>query len=76
MRKSKLRSGEKIHVVTVGHYVKASDFAHALRDHFYNKGDTFPNTLTKKRAEEILRDSLFFHGLSGQYSNEEFESST
>lgn len=75
MRKSKLRTGEKMHVVTIGHHVKLGDFASALTGHFYNHGEQFPCTLTKKRAGEILKTSLFFNGLKGEYSEGQFEAS-
>ena len=75
MVKGKLKSGAKMFVVRTEHYVKDRDFATALTDEYFNKHESFPKNLTKKRAEEILKNSLFFFGLQGQYEDTYFEAS-
>ena len=75
MEKYKLKAGENIFVVRVEHNVTLRVFAVALTDTFYNKGEEFPERLTKKEAEKILRLSLFSYGCQGQYEDGYFEAS-
>ena len=60
-------------VVRIEHFVKDSDFATALTDKYYNEHENFPSSLSKKEAEKILKRSLFFFGLQGQYEDGYFE---
>ena len=73
MVKSQLKDGRKMFVIRIEHFVKDSDFATALTDKFYNEHEPFNNKITKKEAEEILKRSLFFYGLQGQYEDGYFE---
>lgn len=74
MRKSKLTDGTPILCVKVEHYVKATNFAHALADHFWCNSIQFNPAITKKEAWEILLNGLFFNGLHGEFRGEQFES--
>ena len=75
MERYKLKSGENIFVVRVEHNISLRVFAVALTDTFYNNGEEFPERLTKKEAEKILRRSLFFYGIQGQHPDGYFETS-
>lgn len=73
MVKGQLKSGDKMFVVRVEHFVTKTVFATALTDNYYSKGEDFETGLTKKKAEEILRRALFFNGIYGQYEAGYFE---
>lgn len=75
MEKYKLKSGGNIFVVRVEHNVSLRVFAVALTDNFYNNNEDFPEKLTKKEAEKILRRSLFKNGVQGQFEDGYFEAS-
>lgn len=75
MIKSKLENGTPMLVVKVEHYVKASDFATALTDYYYNKSEPFNKKLKRREAMEILSHRLFFYGLNGEYDAGFFEAS-
>lgn len=75
MRAGILESGDKMYVVQTLHYVKLGDYATALADYFYNNNEDFDIKLTKQGAEKILKRSLFFYGLDGQYEPGYFEAS-
>ena len=75
MEKYKLKTGENIFVVRVEHNISLRVFAVALTDTFYNNGEEFPEKLTKREAEKILRHSLFRYGCQGQFEDGYFEAS-
>ena len=73
MTECKLTNGEHILAVRTEHNVKRVTYTTALTDYFYNEGENFPEKLTKKKAEKILRRSLFFWGTQGQFEDGYFE---
>lgn len=73
MRKSHLKDGTPIFVVTVKHNVTQSAFIVALTDYFYNKSVPFNEELTKIEAKKILYYGLFHDGLNGAYHTGFFE---
>lgn len=75
MQKYILQGGENIFVVRVEHNITLRVFVVALTDYFYNNGEDFPEKLSKKEAEKILRKSLFRYGGQGQFEDGYFESS-
>lgn len=75
MVKSKLKDGRNMFVVRIEHFVKDVDFATALTNKFYNELEQFDKKITKKEAETILKRSLFFNGLQGEYEDGYFEAS-
>lgn len=75
MRKGVLQTGDNMLVLNTKHYVTLRVFTNALAEHFYNRNEDFPEKLTKKEAEKILRRRLFFHGIEGEYEVGYFESS-
>ena len=75
MVNSVLKNGTKILVVRTEHFVKCRDFAIALTEKFYGERKCFDKSITKKNAEEILKRSLFFYGLQGQFEDGYFEAS-
>lgn len=75
MVKGQLKSGEKMFVVRVEHFVKLRDFAKHLTEHFYKNREDFKKNISKKEAENILKRGLFFDGLNGSYEDGYFESS-
>ncbi len=60
MVKGQLKSGEKMFVVRICHFVKMADFARHLTEHFYTNKNDFKKNISKKEAEKILRRGLFF----------------
>jgi hypothetical protein len=75
MVKGQLKSGEKMFVVRVEHFVKLRDFSKHLTEYFYERNEDFDNKISKKKAEEILKRGLFFEGLHGSYEDGYFEAS-
>ena len=75
MVKGQLKSGDKMFVVRIEHFVKLRDFAKHLTEHFYERNEDFNQKLSKKEAEKILKRGLFFEGLNGSYKDGYFESS-
>lgn len=75
MIKGRLQRGDAMFVVRIEHYVTLSVFAKALSEKFYLENGEFPNNLTKKKAEGILRHRLFFHGNNGELEDGRFEAS-
>jgi hypothetical protein len=75
MVKGHLKSGEKMFVVRVEHFVKLRDFSKHLTEYFYERNEDFDNKISKKKAEEILKKGLFFEGLHGSYEDGYFEAS-
>jgi hypothetical protein len=73
MKKSQLKDGRRMFIFRIEHFVKADDFATALTDRYYNQHEFFPKNLKKKDAEEILKKSLFFFGIQGEYYDGYFE---
>lgn len=75
MVKGKLKSGDKMFVVRIEHFVKLRDFSKHLTEYFYERNEDFDEKLSKKKAEEILKKGLFFDGLNGSYEDGYFEAS-
>lgn len=78
MVKSKLKNGTHILVFRIEHFVKIEDFTKHLAEYFYLKAEEeqyFNQALTKKEAEKILKDGLFFHGLRGELPDDYFHTS-
>lgn len=75
MTECKLTNGTHILSVRTEHNVTHRTFATALADKFYIENEDFPEKLTKKEAEKILRRSLFFYGTQGQFEDGYFETS-
>ena len=75
MIKGKLKCGDAMYVVRVEHFVTQRVFATALTENYYSKGESFPENMTKKEAEKILRHRLFFNGINGEIEDGYFESS-
>ena len=75
MRKSNLKDGTPILVIKVEHYVQIDAFCVALTDHYYRNSLPFDNKLKRNEAMGILKRSLFFHGIAGEYSDGFFEAS-
>lgn len=75
MVEGKLSNGRNMFVVRVEHFVKDSDFANALANKYFSANESFNEKLKKKEAEKILKRSLFFYGLQGQFEDGYFESS-
>ncbi|GEM_PF-1171672 len=55
--------------------IKLSVFAKAITDYFYNYGGFFPDKLTKKEAERILKRQVYNYGTSGETPDRQFEAS-
>lgn len=75
MVKGQLKSGEKMFVVRVEHFVKLRDFAKHLSEHYYKNSEPFNEKLCKKEAEKILKRGLFFEGLNGEIEDGYFDAS-
>ncbi|MFA7616931.1 MAG: hypothetical protein WCY16_10165 [Weeksellaceae bacterium] len=73
MTKGEFKSGGKMYVVRIDHFVTIRVFTKALTEHFYNKNEDFPSKLIRKEAEKILKHRLFFHGINGEYEAGYFE---
>jgi hypothetical protein len=73
MVKGLLANGDPMFVVSISHFVTIRAFATALSEEFYINSVPFPENLTKKKAEEILRHRLFFHGIKGELKDGCFE---
>ena len=75
MVEGRLKSGEHMLIARIEHYVKLRDFANHLAEHYYDIDLEFPDKLSKKEAEKILRRGLFFDGLNGSYADDFFQAS-
>lgn len=75
MNKGKLKSGDCIYWFRMELRVTFMTFSRALTEHFYNENLEFPNKLSKKEGEKILKSRLFFHGISGEYDHGHFDGS-
>lgn len=75
MVKGQLKSGDKMFVVRVEHFVKLRDFAKHLSEHYYRNSEPFNEKLSKKEAEKILKRGLFFEGLNGEIEDGYFHAS-
>lgn len=75
MIKCNLENGTPILVIKIEHYVKGNDFARALTDHYFGLSADFNLQLKKAEAFKILKRSLFFTGLKGEYESDYFEAS-
>ena len=56
MIKGKLKCGDAMYVVRVEHFVTQRVFATALTENYYSKGESFPESITKKEAEKIHQE--------------------
>lgn len=75
MVQGELKDGRKMFVVRIEHFVKRSDFAKHLAEHYYKESEPFNKKLSKKEAEKILKRGLFFNGLDGEIEHSYFEAS-
>jgi hypothetical protein len=74
MNKGTLTSGDKILWFRMEMRIQRGTFATALADHYYSEGEEeFPNRLTKKAAEKILKIGLYFYGIYGRFADGFFE---
>jgi hypothetical protein len=73
MRRSRLTDDTPILVIKMEHFVKSTDFAHALADHYWCNSEEFDPKITKTEAMKILKSGLFFNGLNGEFRSEQFE---
>lgn len=73
MRKSKLKSGEPFYGIKIDMFVTANCFAHALADYCWTKSIDFDTNMKKSEAITILKNGLFYNGISGEFDGSLFE---
>lgn len=69
MIKAKFKSGEPLLIIKIEHLVSVSVFASSLTGKFYRYNGTFPKTLSKREAMDILKTELRWSGDAGEYND-------
>ncbi|CEN40588.1 hypothetical protein CCYN74_430034 [Capnocytophaga cynodegmi] len=68
-----LKNGTKVLPFRHDFLVRKENMAKILSEYFFFKNEFFPNRLTKKNAEKIVRSRLYLYGIYGEiHDNSEF----